>query len=128
MATFPSQFTFCKQRKKVRGIVHSGILCWVRNNRIAHFKELMYLSTKYQWKCILNYHAACLLEIERGHFVWGDSFQMLHSTTLAGGFLPSFRSQSSVSSSNVRTTPPNDIFAKVFSEVNVLFPVTIMAS
>ena len=55
--------------------------------RIAHLKELMYLSTRFNWKCILDYHGACLLEIERGHLKWGDSFQLLQSTTLAGGFL-----------------------------------------
>lgn len=56
-------------------------------NRIAHFKELMYLATKYQWKNVMNYHGAVLLEIERGHLQWGDSFQVLQNTTLAGGFL-----------------------------------------
>ncbi|MCH2416897.1 MAG: hypothetical protein MK195_09080, partial [Acidimicrobiales bacterium] len=55
--------------------------------RISHLKELMYLSTTHHWKNVLSYHAACLLEIERGHLRWGDSFQMLQSTTLAGGFL-----------------------------------------
>ena len=55
--------------------------------RIAHLKELMYLSTRFNWKCVLDYHGACLLEIERGHLKWGDSFQLLQSTTLAGGFL-----------------------------------------
>ena len=60
-----------------------------RKHRVAHLEELMYLATKYQWRCILNYHAACLLEIERGHRKWGDSFQTLQSTTLAGGFLHS---------------------------------------
>ena len=62
--------------------------------RVSHFKELMYLATRYQWKNVLNYHAACLLEIERGHKKWDDSFQMLQNTTLAGGFL----NQSSFSS------------------------------
>ena len=57
--------------------------------RIAHLKELMYLSTRFAWKCVLDYHGACLLEIERGHLKWGDSFQLLQSTTLAGGFLVS---------------------------------------
>ena len=56
-------------------------------HRLAHLKELMYLATRYQWKCVLAYHAACVLEIERGHLRWGDSFHMLQSTTLAGGFL-----------------------------------------
>ena len=58
-----------------------------RDYRIAHLKELMYLSTRFHWKCVLDYHGACLLEIERGHLKWGDSFQLLQSTTLAGGFL-----------------------------------------
>ena len=60
-----------------------------REHRIAHLKELMYLSTRFTWKCVLDYHGACLLEIERGHLKWGDSFQLLQSTTLAGGFLVS---------------------------------------
>ena len=58
-----------------------------RAHRTAHLKELMYLATKYQWRCVLNYHAAVLLEIERGHLRWGDSFRILQNTTLAGGFL-----------------------------------------
>ena len=60
----------------------------VRKFRIQHLKELMYLSTRYNWTCVLDYHAACLLEIERGYLQWGDSFQSLQITTLAGGFLP----------------------------------------
>ena len=56
-------------------------------HRLSHFKELMYLATRYQWRCVLNYHAACLLEIERGRMQWGDNFQVLQNTTLAGGFL-----------------------------------------
>ena len=56
-------------------------------HRRAHLKELMYLATKYQWKNVLSYHAACLTEIERGHLRWGDSFQMLQNTTLAGAVL-----------------------------------------
>ena len=56
--------------------------------RIVHLKDIMYLATKYRWDCVLNFHAACLLEIERGHVKWGDSFQSLQITTLAGGFLP----------------------------------------
>ena len=56
-------------------------------NRISHFKELMYLATKFQWRNVMNYHGAVLLEIERGHLQWGDNFQVLQNTTLAGGFL-----------------------------------------
>ena len=66
-----------------------------RAYRTAHLKELMYLATKYQWRCVLNYHAAVLLEIERGHLRWGDSFQILQNTTLAGGFLQQNRSSGS---------------------------------
>ena len=36
-------------------------------HRISHLKDLMYLSTKFAWKAILNYHGACLTELERGH-------------------------------------------------------------
>ena len=60
----------------------------VLKHRIVHLKDLMYLATKYRWDCVLNFHAACLLEIERGNMQWGDSFQSLQLTTLAGGFLP----------------------------------------
>lgn len=58
-------------------------------HRISHLKDLMYLATKYRWDCVLNFHAACLLEVERGHIRWGDSFQSLQITTLAGGFIQS---------------------------------------
>ena len=68
--------------------------------RIAHLKELMYLSTRFSWKCVLDYHGACLLEIERGHLKWGDSFQLLQSTTLAGGFLVSNMRGGSASGNN----------------------------
>ena len=57
--------------------------------RTTHLKDLMYLTTKYNWKAVLNFHAACLLEIERGQMEWGDSFHRLESTTLAGGHLRS---------------------------------------
>ena len=58
-------------------------------NRISHFKELMYLATKFQWRNVLSYHGAVLFEIERGHLKWGDNFQVLQNTTLAGGLLTS---------------------------------------
>ena len=52
--------------------------------RIAHLEELMYHATTKPWKNILNYHAACLLEIERGNLKWGDNFQLqgIQNTTL----------------------------------------------
>ena len=55
--------------------------------RTAHLKELMYLSTRFRWRCVLDYHGACLTEIERGHLRWGESFQFLQTTTLSGGFI-----------------------------------------
>ena len=57
--------------------------------RTAHLKELMYLTTQYQWRYVLNYHAAVLLEIERGHLRWDGNFLALQNATLAGGFLNS---------------------------------------
>ena len=44
--------------------------------RIIHLEELMYLATHKPWKSVLNYHGACLLEIERGNLEWGDNFQL----------------------------------------------------
>ena len=34
--------------------------------RTAQIRELIYLSTRFRWKCFLHYHGACHLEIERG--------------------------------------------------------------
>ena len=56
-------------------------------HQLSHLKDLMYLTTNYKWKAVLNFHAAVLLEIERGNLKWGASFHRLESTTLAGGFL-----------------------------------------
>ena len=55
-----------------------------RQARITHLEELMYHATTKPWKSILNYHAACLLEIERGNRQWGDNFQLhgIQNTTL----------------------------------------------
>ena len=79
-------------------------------HRRAHLKELMYLATKYQWKNVLSYHAACLTEIERGHLKWGDNFQMLQNTTLAGAVL---------SSQNVHKGGPNGMGTRSSSGQNV---------
>ena len=58
---------------------------------------------------MLSFHAACLLEIERGHVKWGDSmaFQRLQSTTLAGGFLDGCSTQQFQSSNTRRSSQPN---------------------
>ena len=58
-----------------------------RGKRLSHLKDVMYLATKYQWQHVLNFHASCLLEIERGVKKWGSNFDKLQSTTLAGGLL-----------------------------------------
>ena len=58
-----------------------------KKHRISHLKELMFLATRFTWKAILNYHGACLMEIERGHLCWGDFFLILQSTTLPGSAL-----------------------------------------
>ena len=52
--------------------------------RINHFEEIMYLATHKPWKAVLNYHGACLTEIERGNLNWGDNFQLhgLHYTIM----------------------------------------------
>ena len=71
--------------------------------RIQHLKELMYLATRYRWDCVLNFHAACVLEIERGHAKWGDSFQNLQITTLAGGFLQSGNDNGSAQRRSAKT-------------------------
>ena len=54
--------------------------------RLEHFENLMYLSTRYQWRSVLSYHAAVLLEIERGNKKWSGCFRDLENTTLAGSF------------------------------------------
>ncbi len=68
--------------------------------RMSHLKELMNLGSKYQWRNVLNYHASCLLEIERGNMKWGSSFQNLQCTTLAGGFLNRNRAPGSSNSTS----------------------------
>lgn len=44
----------------------------------------MYLASVYEWPAIRSFHAAVLLEIERGRLNWGDSFLHLENRTLAG--------------------------------------------
>ena len=56
-------------------------------HRVTHLKDLMYFATQYKWQSVLNFHAACLLEVERGSIKWGKSFRRLESTTLANNYL-----------------------------------------
>ena len=85
-----------------------------RIHRQEHLKELMYLSTRFKWRNILDYHGACLTEIERGHLKWGSSFQLLQSTTLSGGFLAQNNRGSPSGSGNSQTPKRNDgvVFCK----------------
>ena len=50
--------------------------------RIVHLCELMYLAIQHEWSTVREFHAAVLLEIERGHLQWGDSFAHLERHSL----------------------------------------------
>ena len=88
-----------------------------RKHRMQHFTELMYLSSKFTWQTVLNYHGACLTEIERGQLEWGDSFLALKSTILAGGSLIS----QSNSGSNGRAQGGSGIGHGVNKSESVIF-------
>lgn len=55
-----------------------------RQHRTEHLGTLMYLASVYEWPAVRSFHAAVLLEIERGRLNWGDSFLHLENRTLAG--------------------------------------------
>jgi len=55
-----------------------------RKHRTEHLGALMYLASIYEWSAVRSFHAAVLLEIERGRLNWGDSFLHLENRTLAG--------------------------------------------
>lgn len=55
-----------------------------RQHRTEHLGALMYLASVYEWPAVRSFHAAVLLEIERGRLNWGDSFLHLENRTLAG--------------------------------------------
>lgn len=48
-----------------------------RSECIDHLYDVMYLTMHYEWAAVRRFHAAVLLEIERGHLQWGDSFTYL---------------------------------------------------
>ena len=52
--------------------------------RLEHLISLMYLCGQYEWKAVLDFHGAVLLDIERGRIRWGDSFSYLEARTLHG--------------------------------------------
>jgi len=55
-----------------------------RKHRTEHLGALMYLASIYEWSAVRSFHAAVLLEIERGRLNWVDSFLHLENRMLAG--------------------------------------------
>lgn len=55
-----------------------------RHHRTEHLGALMYLASIYEWPAVRSFHAAVLMEIERGRLNWGKSFLHLENRTLAG--------------------------------------------
>ena len=88
----------------------------MRYYRRKHLKDLMYLATQYHWRNVLNFHAACLLEIERGNLLWESNFRDLQCTTLAGGFINNNYNRGGSSGygnqSNRTNTSENVLFCK----------------
>ena len=60
------------------------ISAFERSERQKHLVSLMYFVQQFEWKAVLSFHGAVLLEIERGLVTWGDSFMYLESRTLYG--------------------------------------------
>ena len=44
----------------------------IRKYRLQHFKDLMYLASRYSRLSIPSIHAACLYEIDHGTKKWGS--------------------------------------------------------
>ena len=82
-------------------ILHSHKLSTTEKQaREEHLIHLMYLAMTYEWHAVLAYNGAVLLEIERGHAAWGDSFHHLDACILQGHFKSSAPS--------VRQSAPKD--------------------
>lgn len=82
-------------------ILHSRKLSTAEKKaREEHLMHLMYLAMTYEWHAVLAYHGAVLLEIERGHAAWGDSFHHLDAHILQGHFKSS--------GTSVRQSAPKD--------------------
>jgi hypothetical protein len=68
-------------------ILHSRtISAKEKQAREGHLSHLMYLALTYEWKAILAYRGAVLLEIERGTQLGGNSFHHLDARILHGHF------------------------------------------
>ena len=90
----------------------------LRKFRLAHLRDIMYLATQYQWQCVLKFHAACLLEVERGNMRWGQSFQVLQNATLAGGFIQNHSSSFGRSGSFSNNNSNSNNFQRSFNNNN----------
>jgi hypothetical protein len=55
-----------------------------RCHRVIHLQDLMYYACSFTWKSVLEFHAAALLEVERGRRQWGDSFRDLDTHLFHG--------------------------------------------
>ena len=53
---------------------------------LEHLSSLMYLASSFEWDAVLSFHAAVLLDIEKGRASWGDSFAYLEPRTLYGNY------------------------------------------
>lgn len=81
--------------------------------RIAHYKTLMYYSTMYSWKAVLDLHGAVLHDIERGNRKWGDNFSQLEVMMLHHAAPRTHQSRRESSPSNDSTqTKRRTLFCK----------------
>lgn len=71
----------------------------------------MYLAIQHEWSSVLEFHAAVLLDIERGHLHWGDSFEHLECHSL--------RVKQRSGWSNVHHPRPLSSFVVIFKETIV---------
>lgn len=55
-----------------------------RQARVEHLMHLMYLASVCEWNAVRAFNAAVLMEIERGHLTWGDSFKSLEIRSMGG--------------------------------------------
>ena len=84
-----------------------------KRERIEHLNALMYLATVYEWSAVRSYHAAVLMEIERGRRRWGDSFATIENRSFAG-----CSKKSSLSYDKVDTKRSAVLFSREFNKSN----------
>lgn len=82
-----------------------------RQARIEHLTQLMYLASVYEWSAVRAFHAAVLMEIERGRLNWGDSFTSLEIRAMAGC---TKRVTSAAVSKESKRNAPNILFCREF--------------